>query len=78
MAASLTENLERLLQAGIKAGASDWHLDEGKKPAWRIEGRLSILGDAGTLRAFKPAIESNSIAVWTRLFGIPCVSATNF
>lgn len=41
---SLTDTVGRLLESGLAIGASDWHLDEGKKPAWRVHGRLAILG----------------------------------
>ncbi len=45
----LTSAIAELLRSGVEAGASDWHFDEGKKPAWRIEGRLMILNRAPEL-----------------------------
>jgi twitching motility protein PilT len=39
----ITQAVGKLLESGLAIGASDWHLDEGKKPAWRVLGRLAIL-----------------------------------
>lgn len=38
----LTYPVEMLLKIGIRAGVSDYHLDAGRVPAWRLDGRLTI------------------------------------
>lgn len=45
----LTPVVDQLLQSGLSAGASDWHLDEGKQPAWRVEGQFTILRSSPVL-----------------------------
>ena len=44
MSTLLAARIERLIDEGLRRGASDWHFDAGKRPAWRIDGQLTLLG----------------------------------
>jgi len=60
--------LDHLITRMASEGASDLHLTAGRKPRWRIDGRMLEIGDAGALGPedvldlFKPVMDEQRLA----------------
>jgi twitching motility protein PilT len=59
--------LDRMIERMAEEGASDLHLTAGRKPSWRIDGRIVEMGDAAVLgptdvlELFEPVLERRQL-----------------